>query len=122
MKDLNVINYLNKNNIEIPKNIKIVAPLGRLEMLKTIQDSFLLITDSGGLQKEAYWAGKPCFTLRSTTEWIETVSSGWNTLVDLSSKSLKNSISNWEKPINHPDYYGDGNAANNIIKEIISFK
>ena len=91
------------------------------EMLKAIEASDLLITDSGGLQKEAYWALKPCFTLRSNTEWTETVSSGWNVLVDLSPKSLKDNISDWKKPTSHLNHYGDGYAANNILSEIINF-
>ena len=106
---------------EIPNNIQTIEPLGRLEMLKAIDASSLLITDSGGLQKEAYWALKPCFTLRSNTEWTETVSSGWNVLVDLSPKSLKDNISDWKKPTSHLNHYGDGYAANNILSEIINF-
>ena len=81
----------------------------------------ILITDSGGLQKEAYWSNKHCFTLRNSTEWIETVESGWNTLIDINIESLKLEYDNLAPPKSHENYYGDGNAAKLIYNEISNF-
>jgi UDP-N-acetylglucosamine 2-epimerase len=69
--------------IHIPSNITVCSPLGYLEMLFCLKQTKFVITDSGGLQKEAYWAKKPIFTVRKETEWTETVEAGWNQLIDL---------------------------------------
>ena len=70
-----------KFNIIIPSNIKLIEPQGYYNNIELIKNSKMVITDSGGLQKEAYWAGKPCFTLRHETEWLNTVAIGWNTII-----------------------------------------
>lgn len=100
-------------NLTIPGNIQITAPFSYLEMLFMLEKCSAVITDSGGLQKEAYWAKKPCYTLRSETEWAETLDGGWNQLIsiqgnDLSEKFGRLPHSNW-KPL-----YGNGKAANEI--------
>ena len=70
-----------KFNIIIPSNIKLIKPQGYYNNIELIKNSKTVITDSGGLQKEAYWAGIPCFTLRNETEWLNTVAIGWNTII-----------------------------------------
>jgi UDP-N-acetylglucosamine 2-epimerase len=70
-----------KFNIIIPSNIKLIEPQGYYNNIELIKNSKMVITDSGGLQKEAYWAGMPCFTLRNETEWLNTVAIGWNTII-----------------------------------------
>ncbi|MGA7306713.1 MAG: UDP-N-acetylglucosamine 2-epimerase (non-hydrolyzing) [Rhodothermales bacterium] len=70
-------------DLSTPGNVVVVPPVGYLEMLACLQYCERVISDSGGLQKEAYWLGRPCITLRSTTEWPETLEGGWNVLVDV---------------------------------------
>jgi UDP-GlcNAc3NAcA epimerase len=70
-----------KFNIIIPSNIKLIEPQGYYNNIELIKNSKMVITDSGGLQKEAYWVGTPCFTLRNETEWLNTVAIGWNTII-----------------------------------------
>ena len=85
--------------------IKIIEPVGYLDMLALLDGCTRVLTDSGGLQKEAYFFRKPCITLRDATEWVETVEAGWNRL--------------WITPDYQPrrdiDAYGDGDAARKII-------
>ncbi|GAB5518915.1 MAG: UDP-N-acetylglucosamine 2-epimerase (non-hydrolyzing) [Rhodothermales bacterium] len=67
--------------IKIPKSVHLIPPLSYLSMLKLVNHAQAVITDSGGLQKEAYWLGVPCITIRQETEWLETLEGGWNQLV-----------------------------------------
>lgn len=76
----------------VPDNIKIIKPVGYLLMLLLIERSKAVITDSGGLQKEAFWLKRPCITLRRETEWRETLVGGWNRLVDADPKLIKRAV------------------------------
>jgi UDP-N-acetylglucosamine 2-epimerase len=73
-----------------------------------------MLTDSGGVQKEAYLAGVPCVTLRDTTEWVETVTSGWNVLVDLDQAAALAALER-TMPAERPELYGDGHAAARVV-------
>ena len=95
-------------------------PVGYLEMITLLEHSERVITDSGGLQKEALFMEKPCITVRDTTEWVETVQTGWNTLVMDSPTKLNQDKLNLalnKTPLTHalPNPYGSGDAAEKIV-------
>jgi UDP-N-acetylglucosamine 2-epimerase len=96
------------------ERLTITPPLGYLELTALLCNARAVFTDSGGLQKEAYLAGVPCITLRSSTEWIETVETGWNVLVDLDVEAALGAL-NRQVPGEHPQLYGDGHAAERVV-------
>jgi UDP-N-acetylglucosamine 2-epimerase len=87
-----------------------IDPLGYLQMMALTGSARLVLTDSGGLQKEAYWLEVPCVTLRDETEWIETVAAGWNVLVGADSARIAMAADSFSPPPSHPLLYGDGTA------------
>ncbi|SOC38426.1 non-hydrolyzing UDP-N-acetylglucosamine 2-epimerase [Ureibacillus acetophenoni] len=102
--------------LEQAKNIKIVEPVSYLEMLLLEKNAKGIITDSGGIQKEAYFMKVPCITLRTQTEWVETVETGWNQLVDPLVTDLANILQKTQNGQPIDNIYGDGNAATRITK------
>lgn len=102
--------------IDIPENIKVVEPVGYFDMLDLEANARFIFTDSGGVQKEAYFFKKPCFTLRDETEWVETVKSGWNTLVGADSENIQLTLKNYTKPNDYLPLYGMGNAAELMLQ------
>jgi UDP-GlcNAc3NAcA epimerase len=98
--------------IELGSNVEVVEPLGYLEMLALVTGASAVVTDSGGLQKEAYWLKVPCVTVRPSTEWVDTVAAGANTLVEPS--GLAAALEGARFPPGAPPLYGDGHAAGRI--------
>lgn len=107
------------------KNLTIIEPVGYLEMVWLIDKCSFVMTDSGGLQKEAYFFEKQCITLRDETEWIELVNCGANTLVGANKEKILKAYKNntiFNKETLKLDLYGGGKASENIIKELINYE
>ncbi len=94
--------------------VTLTPPLGYLELTTLLCHAHAVLTDSGGLQKEAYLAGVPCVTLRANTEWTETVQAGWNTLVDLDRAAALAALQRTPPP-ERPSLYGDGHAGERVV-------
>jgi UDP-N-acetylglucosamine 2-epimerase len=97
--------------LAVKPHVRLVEPLGYFEMLVVASSARLILTDSGGVQKEAYWLGVPCVTLREETEWIETVQAGWNVLVGSNPEEILNAVRSFAPPACRPPLYGDGQVA-----------
>ncbi len=100
------------------ESILAIPPVSYLDMLMLESNCRAVITDSGGIQKEAYIFGSPCFTLRDETEWKETVDVGWNQLVK--PETLKEAIANFTHPSKSPSLYGDGDASGKIANILLA--
>lgn len=96
-------------------HVRLTDPVGYLDMLVLERHARTVVTDSGGVQKEAYFAGTPCVTLRDRTEWTETVSAGWNTLVPVDRDAIAGAIASVRPAGERPMLFGDGHAAEKIV-------
>jgi UDP-N-acetylglucosamine 2-epimerase len=101
------------------ENVHLINPVGHLDMVMLEQSARMILTDSGGVQKEAYWLGIPCLTMRLETEWVETVDAGWNVLVGTDTDQILHAINTFVPPSVRPALYGNGDAAMRIA-EILS--
>jgi UDP-GlcNAc3NAcA epimerase len=109
--------------LTIPSNIQFIDPVGYLDMVMLEKSARLIITDSGGVQKEAYFHRVPCLTIREETEWIETVESGWNRLVNASPELIAKTLQDTFNAIDQvTSLYGDGSAGKKIVRELTSEK
>ena len=105
---------LDAAGISLATTVRILPPLGYLDFAALASQARVVLTDSGGVQKEAYWYGAPCITLRTTTEWVETVETGWNRLVGTDSEAIVAAVREAAPRAERPHLYGDGHAAERI--------
>ena len=104
---------------KLKESVKLIKPLGYLDFLKLMNHAKKIITDSGGIQKEAYILKVPCITLRENTEWVETVEDGWNVLAGANKKRIIKMVTNFEPLFKtHKDRFGSGNASREIVFRI----
>ncbi len=97
-------------------NVQSIKPVSYLDMLMLEQNARVILTDSGGVQKEAYFVGVPCVTLRPETEWTETVESGWNVVVGADQSDIVHAVATIKPPQARRLDFGDGDAARRIVK------
>jgi UDP-GlcNAc3NAcA epimerase len=101
-----------------PANVRVLEPLGYLDMAALCSQARVIVTDSGGLQKEAYWYGVPCVTARPSTEWADTVELGANVLVDDDPEALAVAVRTARLPDGLPPLYGDGHASPRVAEAL----
>ena len=106
------------HDLRLGDHVQLLRPLGYLDFAALASEARVIVTDSGGLQKEAYWYGVPCVTLRPSTEWPDTVEAGANELVDDDADRLVRAVKNAEMPSELPQLYGDGHAAERIAEAL----
>jgi UDP-N-acetylglucosamine 2-epimerase len=106
--------------LEAAPQLRLTPPLGYLDFLELARHARAVLTDSGGVQKEAYLLGVPCVTLRDTTEWVETVEAGWNVLVDLDRDRALAALDR-SPPADRPELYGGGHAAERVVDVVSAY-
>jgi UDP-N-acetylglucosamine 2-epimerase len=94
--------------------VDLLPPLGYLDFAALASRARVIVTDSGGMQKEAYWYGVPCVTTRANTEWVDTVEAGANVLVDDDPDRMVEAVRTAEMPATRLELYGDGHASERI--------
>jgi UDP-GlcNAc3NAcA epimerase len=104
--------------VKYSDNVKIIEPVSYLKMVLLLKNAKKVLTDSGGLQKEAYFLKKPCVTLRDETEWIETLEGNWNFIVGADKEKIleKVAVQNFAEQTNA---FGDGHAGERIVNDLI---
>jgi UDP-GlcNAc3NAcA epimerase len=105
--------------LTVPANVEVRDAVTYTEMLTLERDAVAIATDSGGVQREAYLWGVPCITMREETEWVETVSTGWNTLVGVDVEQFRAALAK-PRPQTRPPIFGDGTAAERIAEVTVS--
>ena len=101
-------------------HVRLIEPLSYFELASLASQARVVVTDSGGLQKEAYWYGVPCVTVRPSTEWVDTVAVGANVLVDADPEALAAAVETATMPPNRPVLYGDGHASERIAQVLVA--
>lgn len=104
--------------LTLPGHVRAIEPVGFLDMLELEQSCERIITDSGGVQKEAYFFGKPCVTLRDQTEWTETIEAGWNRVVGADPRAICAALEAGAPEGARPELYGSGDAGRRILEEL----
>jgi UDP-GlcNAc3NAcA epimerase len=109
---------LPRNTVLLGSHVRLLEPLGYLDFAALASQAAVIVTDSGGLQKEAYWYGVPCVTTRPSTEWVDTVEVGANQLVDDDPERIAGAVAAARMPAQLPHLYGDGKAAIRIAEAL----
>jgi UDP-GlcNAc3NAcA epimerase len=110
--------------IKEARGIQLIDPVSYLDMLRLEKHARVILTDSGGVQKEAYWFRVPCITLREETEWLETIRSGWNVLVGTASDSIVKETKRQNRrtfPASKTKIFGDGKASEKIVQALFDY-
>jgi len=102
---------IESSGLALKPHVRLLEPVGYLEMVALTGGARMVLTDSGGLQKEAYWLGVPCITLRDETEWLETVEAGGNVLAGADRERIVETVRTFRPPAQHPPLYGEGGVA-----------
>jgi len=110
---------LDRLDAHFPDSVHLIEPVGYYDMMMLEENARLIATDSGGVQREAYFMGIPCLTLRDETEWTETVKAGWNKLVGIQPEQVLNEWATFSPHQARPRIFGEGDAAQKIA-DIIS--
>jgi len=112
------VKYVQKHGLKFADCVKVIQPVSYLEMVVLENNARLILTDSGGVQKEAYWLNVPCITLRDETEWVETVESGWNILTGADKHRIIDCVRHRHRSRDKrsESIYGNGDAARQICK------
>ena len=111
---------LEREGLELEAHVRLTEPLSYLELASLASQARVVITDSGGLQKEAYWYRVPCVTVRPSTEWVDTVAMGANVLVDDDPDALVEAVASAALPSRLPVLYGDGHASERIAQVLVA--
>ena len=98
--------------------LRIIDPVGYFDIVALQKSALMILTDSGGMQKEAYWSQVPCITLRDETEWVETIETGWNVLAGADYDRIIQAVGTIKPQMEQPPLYGDGHAAEKIIEAL----
>lgn len=105
--------------LEVPSNVRLIEPVGFRAMLQLERHARCVVTDSGGVQKEAFFMRKPCVTLRDETEWTELVRCGWNVLVGAKAQAIAAAMISATAPAAWPSLYGQGDASDKIVARVL---
>jgi UDP-N-acetylglucosamine 2-epimerase (non-hydrolysing)/UDP-GlcNAc3NAcA epimerase len=111
-----------RRGITLHPSLKIIDPVGYFDIIALEKSARMILTDSGGIQKEAYWLKVPCVTLRDETEWLETVDNGWNILTGANSAKIIKAVKTFKTPAKHPPLYGNGKATEKCLKTLLKYK
>lgn len=106
--------------LSVNSNVRLIEPVGYFDMLVFLENAACILTDSGGVQKEAYLVGVRCITLREETEWVETVSAGWNRLAGADTNRILDIYNSWHPQGERVPLYGDGHSSVQISRIISS--
>ena len=111
---------MQEEGLALGPHVRLIEPLSYLELASLASQARVIVTDSGGLQKEAYWYGVPCVTVRPSTEWVDTVAVGANVLVDADPEAIAAAVAAATMPASRPVLYGDGHASERIAQVLVA--